>query len=84
MLSLTDVILASGEGTAVPVITQDSRILGQITPPWDVNKDGVVNILDLTLVASRFGQTGSVASDVNGDSVVNVLDLTLVASHFGE
>ncbi len=83
-LSLSDVILASSEGTTLPVITQDSRIIEPITPPWDVNKDGVVNILDLTLVAVRFGQKGSVASDVNGDSVVNVLDLTLVASHLGE
>ena len=83
-LSLTDVVLASGEETALPVITQDSRIIAPIIPPWDVNKDGAVNILDLTLVATRFGQTGSVPADVNGDNVVNVLDLTLVASHFGE
>ena len=83
-LFLTEVILASGDGTAVSVITQDSRIIGPIILPWDVNKDGVVNILDLTLVATRFGQTGSVPADVNGDNMVNVLDLTLVASHFGE
>ena len=24
--------------------------------PWDVNNDGIVNILDLTIIASRFGQ----------------------------
>ncbi|MCG9132006.1 PD40 domain-containing protein [Candidatus Poribacteria bacterium] len=50
----------------------------------DVNGDGVVNILDLTLVASNFGKQGENASDVNGDGVVNILDLTLVAAAFGD
>ncbi|MBI1927331.1 hypothetical protein HYR99_24210 [Candidatus Poribacteria bacterium] len=62
----------------------------KITPiknltPWDVNKDGVVNVLDLVIVASQFGQSGdSLTGDANGDGVVNVLDLVTVASHFGE
>ena len=50
--------------------------------PYDVNADGVVNILDLTFVASRFGQTDSKA-DVNADGSVNILDLTLIAQNFG-
>ena len=49
----------------------------------DVNADGVVNIQDLVLVASNFGETGANAADVNGDSVVNIIDLTLVAAAFG-
>ena len=53
----------------------------------DVNVDGVVNVLDLTLVAAHFGTTPAAAQtlnpDVNGDGTVNILDLTLVASHFG-
>ena len=54
----------------------------------DVNNDGVINILDLTLVASHFGETPTADQnpnpDVNGDGTVNILDLTLVASHFGK
>ena len=54
----------------------------------DVNADGVVNILDLTLVAAHFGKTLAADQapnpDVNGDGAVNVLDLTLVASHLGK
>ena len=50
--------------------------------PYDVNADGVVNILDLTFVASRFGQIDPMA-DVNTDGTVNILDLTLVAQNFG-
>ena len=53
--------------------------------PWDVNTDGTVNIQDLVLVASEFGQSGeSLKGDVNGDGTVNIQDLVLVASHFGE
>ena len=58
-------------------------LLWALTPaatqmPWDVNNDGIVNILDLTFLASRFGQN---SPDLNGDGVVNILDLTLVANH---
>ena len=53
--------------------------------PWDVNDDGIVNIQDLVLVASEFGQSGeALKGDVNGDGTVNVLDLVVVSSHFGE
>ena len=46
--------------------------------PADVNRDGVVNILDLTLVAQALG-TDKAEGDVNGDGVVNVFDLVFVA-----
>ena len=49
---------------------------------YDVTGDGVVNILDLVFVASRFGDV-SPDADVNGDGEVNILDLTLVAQNFG-
>lgn len=49
--------------------------------PSDVNVDGVVNILDLTFIASHFGQS---SPDLNGDGIVNILDLILVANHIGE
>ena len=52
--------------------------------PADVNGDGVVNIQDLVLVASSFGQTGQNSADVNGDGVVNIQDLVLVAAAFGD
>ena len=46
----------------------------------DLNNDGVVNILDLVLVASQFGTTGITAADLNGDNTVNIQDLVLVAN----
>ena len=54
----------------------------------DVNKDGVVNIQDLVLVAAAFGQPRDRNTqqdpDVNRDGVVNVLDLVRVSSSFGQ
>ena len=49
--------------------------------PADLNGDGAVNILDLTLVAQAFGKDG-LEADVNGDGVINVFDLVFVANQF--
>ncbi len=46
----------------------------------DVNDDGVVNILDLVLVANALGKA---EPDLNGDGVVNIQDLVIVANAFG-
>lgn len=54
----------------------------------DFNADGMIDVLDLTFVAARFGETPAAdetpTPDLNSDSTVNILDLVLVASHFGE
>ena len=50
--------------------------------PADVNGDGEVNIQDLVLVSSNFGQIGQNSADVNGDGIVNVADLVLVIGAF--
>ena len=54
----------------------------------DVNKDGVVNIQDLVLVAGSFGQlrdrNAEQDPDVNRDGIVNVLDLVRVSNSFGQ
>ena len=50
----------------------------------DVNGDGVVNILDLTLVGSHYGERVDTAQmlniDVNSDGIVDVRDLVIVAN----
>ena len=61
----------------------DGEMYLRVAPqnPADVNGDGVVNILDLTLVAQGFGKD-SLEADINGDGVVNVFDLVMVANNF--
>ena len=63
----------------------DTGFMPSLTPAWDVNSDGTVNIFDLVTVALQFGEVGvALKGDVNSDGVVNVLDLVVIASHFGE
>ncbi len=47
--------------------------------PYDVNKDGKVDINDLIAVARDYGKTGSRPTDVNNDKRVDIKDLTAVA-----
>ena len=56
-------------------------VAGQPTSPYDLNMDGVVNVLDLILTAQNLGST---EGDINGDGITNILDLILVAQHLGE
>ena len=51
-----------------------------------MNRDGVVNILDLILVAQQLGKSVPANSpvDINSDGVVNIFDLTLVAQGIGK
>ena len=49
----------------------------------DVNSDGIVNVLDLVVIASKLGNEGqNLEADVNRDEVVSILDLILVAGMF--
>ena len=56
---------------------------GTVYTKYDVNEDGMINILDLVLVAQAFEDFNEKA-DVNGDGTVNILDLVEVASQLGE
>ena len=76
--------VASGvEGTTHTLPNYDGEMYLRAKPvnPADVNRDGVVNILDLTIVARGFG-TNSLEGDVNDDGFVNILDLVFVADQF--
>ena len=56
--------------------------------PGDINRDNVVDALDLNLVRAAFGQRCSAAgynaaADVNSDCIVDVRDLSYVAQNVG-
>jgi WD40 repeat protein len=72
-------MLASGSSDGTILLWDLAPVLIQASS--DVNSDGVVNILDMTFIASRFGEN---SPDLNGDGIVNILDLVLVANYIGQ
>ena len=59
----------------------DGEIYLRVGKPFDLNRDGTVNILDLILVSQYFGTT---KGDINGDGTTNILDLTVIARQFSQ
>jgi len=53
------------------------------TKNGDLNGDGKINILDLSVVLSNFLKTAG-SSDLNGDGKTNILDLSIVLSNWGK
>lgn len=51
-------------------------------PREDVNRDGIVDIMDLVEIAASLGKVpADPRADVNNDGIVNTLDLILIAGH---
>jgi hypothetical protein len=48
----------------------------------DLNNDGKVDILDLSMLLSNYGSNNT-AEDINSDSLVNIFDLSILLSHYG-
>lgn len=51
----------------------------------DINQDGHVDILDFSLLANKFNQSGAGVgrADINGDGTVDLLDFSLLANKYG-
>ena len=51
-------------------------------PPYDVNRDGQINILDLVIISKHLGesQPANPRADVDGNGIVNILDMVIVAN----
>ena len=81
-LTLDKFQFGSTTGDNIPAGPHEIRIIvEERLTTGDVNRDGVISILDLILVAQQLGKrvpAGS-AVDVNGDGVVSILDLIRVA-----
>ncbi|HZJ34968.1 MAG TPA: S8 family serine peptidase [Candidatus Angelobacter sp.] len=52
--------------------------------PSDINCDGAVNLLDLSLLASQWQQQYTGRTDSNSSGLVDLLDLSLLASKWGQ
>ena len=81
----TNTVQISAAGIEVPATFHAVSDTEAPSIAADVNNDGSINILDLVVIASEFGnQEQNLAADASGDGVVNVLDLILVAGMFDE
>lgn len=72
-------------GNGGPMSEESDLVICRLTPPWDLNDDGVVNMFDIVTVGNSFGETGGgLPADINYDGKVDIFDLVLIGSHFGE
>ena len=85
-LALQNFQFGSVTGDSIPAGPHQIRIVveGRLAT-GDVNRDGIVSILDLILVAQQLGKRVPAGSpvDVNGDGVVSILDLIRIAQGIG-
>ena len=87
ILTLSQVYIVDAAGKRWEVATENGAVTIPPEPEeetvGDINRDGVVDILDLTIVGTHFGQRGQNSADINGDGLVDIVDLVLVAGAFG-
>ena len=84
-VTLENFEFSSISGDIIPAVPPNITITIGEYPPWDVNQDGRVSIVDLVLVAKDLGSNtpANLRTDVNRDGIINIQDLILVAQNFG-
>jgi hypothetical protein len=87
---VADVTFQNPTGYAIEVPTQQltnsPAIVLQRGLLGDANYDGKVDVNDLTIVLTNFGETGTTWSqgDFNADGKVDINDLTIVLANYGQ
>ncbi|MEQ9453707.1 MAG: hypothetical protein RLN76_03825 [Phycisphaeraceae bacterium] len=70
---------------ALAVVYPAAGVQAMVALPGDANLDGVVDLIDLSILASGFEGTGTwVDGNFNGDGAIDLIDLSLLATNFGE
>lgn len=75
--------------TADNVYIDGSVRVVRIQNSVDINGDGIVNVLEILIVALAFGSylghpNWNPIADLNQDGIINILDIVIIAVHFGE
>lgn len=95
LASLAGAAINAGESTYCPSIDIDSQSrpkgvacdLGADEysnyAAGDINQDGSVDVFDLSILLSNWGDTNSPASDLNSNGVVDIYDLSILLSNYG-
>jgi len=80
---VTSVSYAGGE-TVLPTLNGFTLTVEEApTLLGDANKDGMVNLVDFSILASVFG-TADTSADFNSDGYVNLADFSILAMNFGQ
>ena len=82
-LILSEVTVSNRVGEASSPLFENGQVVKHSQIREDVNRDGIVNIQDIVIVAASFGATGENPADLNGDGQVSIQDLVLVANALG-
>ena len=53
-----------------------------VSKPGDINGDGAVDELDLSVIMASWGQTGTNVADLNDDKIVDELDLSILMANW--
>lgn len=64
-----------------------STFIFSLAPNWDINQDGSITVMDLTLISEHYNQVGGngwIREDVDNNGAIEVLDMVLTADHYGE
>ncbi len=80
-LTLSAGLYLTGAVDVTATACQTAEVCDITLPGGDLNGDGRVDILDLSLCAAHFGSADP-AADVNADGVVDVYDLVLLGKNF--
>jgi hypothetical protein len=68
--------------------TEKQSVIVSAPLPTDLNQDGVVNILDISIVARAYSSipgdpTWNETADLNKDRIINILDIAMIARDYG-
>ena len=93
-IELINVTILDENENVVPVIIWNGTIYVVGLPSvcrYDLNNDGIVNLMDLIMVAQHFGEHGYpgwIKEDISGvegipDGEINIFDMIAIANHWG-
>ena len=75
-----EIVITNPDGQSAAIEVRYVELL-----PEDINRDGVIDIIDLVQVGKTFTQTGEdLAADIDGNNAVDIFDLVRVARLFGQ
>lgn len=80
-------ILDVNENGDVDITDRDFLIRNILNSEYgDINLDGQVDLVDLSLLTPRFGDSvsGWANGDINGNGIINIEDLALLSTYFGQ